>query len=445
MVGNTYGMSVILPGSIVPGLTRAGSLMKRRDFLAALGAGAAAGMVSGRALAQNPIDALLQSPRRGQWSDQFDANRAESKPGTSTVPVFSEQTPGFIEMAMEDYRRIVGNGGWPVVPANEKLELGTASPSVSLLRKRLIVSGDLAANAGDSPIFDSWVEGAVRRFQSRHGLPPDGVLGKYSYAAMNIPANIRLGQLETNLVRLRSMSGYLGDRYVMVNVPAASIEAVEFGKVAQRHTAVVGKIDRQTPILSSNIHEVILNPFWTAPKSIIQKDIIPLMRKDPTYLSRNNIRIINEATGEEVSPESIDWNSDQAVDYMLRQDPGKINAMASTKINFHNPHAVYMHDTPQQSLFGQIERFHSSGCVRVQNVRDLVAWLLRDTPGWNRQEIERVIATGTNTPIAVAVPVPLYFTYITAWSVEQGIVEFRDDIYQRDGVEELALDTSTAL
>jgi murein L,D-transpeptidase YcbB/YkuD len=418
--------------------------MKRRDFLAALGAGAAGSIVAGRAFAQNPIDALLQSPRRGAWSDEFDARASETRPGTSTVPVFSEQTPGFIEAAMDDYRRIAANGGWPVVPATDKLELGAASPAISALRKRLIISGDLAPDAGESPVFDSWVEGAVRRFQARHGLPADGVLGKYTFAAMNIPANIRLGQLETNLVRLRSMSGFLGDRYVMVNIPAAAIEVVEYGKVVQRHTAVVGKIDRQTPILNSKIHEVILNPFWTAPKSIIQKDIIPLMQKDPTYLTRNNIRILNEATGEEVAPESIDWNSDQAVDYMLRQDPGKINAMASTKINFHNPHAVYMHDTPQQSLFGQIERFHSSGCVRVQNVRDLVSWLLRSTPGYNRQEIERIIATGVNTPILLAEPVPLYFTYITAWSVEPGIVEFRDDIYQRDGVEELALD-STAL
>jgi murein L,D-transpeptidase YcbB/YkuD len=419
--------------------------MKRRDFLAGLGAAMAGATAVGRARAQNPIDQLLQNPKRGQWSDQFDARRGDSKPGVSSVPVFSEQTPGFIEAAMEDYRRIAANGGWPVVPANEKMRLGSEGEAVSALRRRLIISGDLAADAGDAPVYDTWVEGAVRRFQARHGLPPDGVLGKYSYAAMNVPASIRLGQLETNLVRLRSMSGFLGDRYVMVNIPAAAIEAVEFGKVVQRHTAVVGKIDRQTPILSSNIHEVILNPFWTAPKSIIQKDIIPLMQKDPEYLSRNNIRIINEATGEEIPPTMVNWNSDEAVNYMLRQDPGKINAMASTKINFHNPHAVYMHDTPQQSLFGQIDRFHSSGCVRVQNVRDLVAWLLRDTPGWTRQEIERVIASGSNTPIAVAVPVPLYFTYITAWSVEPGIVEFRDDIYQRDGVEELVIGTDPGL
>ena len=417
-------------------------MMKRREFLAAAAAGMATTAMSGKAFAQNPIDALLQSPRRGTWNDEFDSGRGDNPPGSSSVPIFSEQTPYHIEAAIADYQQIVANGGWPVVPANEKLRLGATSPNVPILRRRLIASGDLPRNSGNSDVFDSWVNGAVRRFQGRHGLPDDGVMGNYTFAAMNVPANIRLGQLETNLVRLRTMSGYLGNRYVMVNIPAAQIEAVENGKVAQRHTAIVGKIDRQTPILNSKIHEVILNPYWTSPKSIIQKDIIPLMRKDPTYLTRNHIRILNEATGEEIPPEAIDWNSDEAVNYMLRQDPGKINAMASTKINFNNPHAVYMHDTPQQSLFGKIERFNSSGCVRVQNVRDLVAWLLRDAPGWSRAQIESTIASGNNTPIELPNPVPVYFTYITAWSIEPGVVQFRDDIYHRDGVEELALDTT---
>jgi L,D-transpeptidase YcbB len=415
--------------------------MKRRAFLGYLGGAAGIGAFPGLAFPQNPIDSLLNNPRRGLWSDQFDARRDEATPGKASLPIFSEQTPYLVERATLDYRRISDNGGWPVVPANEKLEIGVVSSAVPHLRKRLIIAGDLSPNSGDSGVFDSWVDGAVRRFQARHGLPADGVMGPYSFAAMNVPASVRLGQLETNLVRLRSMSGYLGDRYVLVNIPAASIEAVDLGKVAQRHTAVVGKIDRQTPILNSKIHEIILNPYWTSPKSIIEKDIIPLMRKDPTYLARNNIRVFLP-DGTEISPEQVNWNTDEAVDYMLRQDPGKINAMASTKINFHNPHAVYMHDTPQQSLFGEIERFNSSGCVRVQNVRDLTTWILRDTAGWSRRQIEAAIASGVNTEIAVAEPVPVYFTYITAWSVESGIVQFRDDIYRRDGVEELSIETS---
>ena len=149
-----------------------------------------------------------------------------------------------------------------------------------------MVSGDLSQRAGISQSFDTYVDAAVKRFQPRHGLPGDGVMGKYTYAAMNICAQVRLGQLETNLVRLRSMSGFLGDRYVMVNIPAAQIEAVENNRVVLRHTAIVGKIDRQTPIVNSKINEIIVNPYWNAPESIVRKDIIPLMRKDPNISPR---------------------------------------------------------------------------------------------------------------------------------------------------------------
>ncbi|RVI10046.1 murein L,D-transpeptidase, partial [Sinorhizobium meliloti] len=187
-----------------------------------------------------------------------------------------------------------------------------------------------------------------------------------------------------------------------------------------------------------------LNPYWTAPRSIIQKDIMPLMRKDPTYLARNAIRLL-DGNGNEVSPETIDWQAEKAPNLMFRQDPGKINAMSSTKINFHNEHAVYMHDTPQQGLFNKLMRFESSGCVRVQNVRDLSTWLLKETPGWARQQIEATIKSGVNTPIKLAEEVPVYFTYITAWSAKDRVVQFRDDIYQRDGAAELALQTTTGI
>jgi L,D-transpeptidase YcbB len=307
-----------------------------------------------------------------------------------------------------------------------------------------MVVGDLPQSAGMSTSFDSYVDSAVKRFQARHGLPTDGVLGEYTLKALNIPAETRLGQLQTNLVRLQSMSGDLGLRHVMVNIPAASIEAVENERVVLRNTAVVGRIDRPTHIINSKIYEVILNPYWTAPRSIIEKDIVPLMRKDPTYLTRNNIRLF-DGKGTEVPPEAVDWNAPKAPNLMFRQDPGKNNAMASTKINFHNPNNEYMHDTPQQGLFNKLMRFESSGCVRVQNVRDLITWLLRDTAPWTRQEIERVIALRQNNPIKLAQEVPVYFVYITAWSAKDGVVQFRDDIYQRDGATELALQTKTGI
>ena len=415
------------------------ALLSRRKFVtgaASLGAGS---VISTASMAQNPLDLILKFRKRGNWSEQFDSRRDDGALTSTNIPVFSPQTPTFIESALIEYRNIIANGSWPVVAANKKLKLGVTSKSVVTLRRRLKITGDLSPDASDTQIFDSWVEGAVRRFQARHGLPADGVMGRYSFASMNIPASVRVGQLETNLVRLRSMSGFLGNRYVMVNIPAAQIEAVENGRVALRHTAIVGKIDRQTPILNSKIHEIILNPYWTSPKSIIRKDIIPVMRKDPEYLTRNKIRIFDDSTGEEIPPQSIDWSTEDAMKYRFRQDPGKINAMASTKINFSNPHAVYMHDTPQQGLFAQITRFNSSGCVRVQNVRDLITWILRDTPDWSRQQIESTISTGASTPVSVAEPVPVYFTYITAWSTQHGVTQFRNDIYRRDGLDEVAL------
>ncbi|WP_421859433.1 L,D-transpeptidase family protein [Oricola sp.] len=416
----------------------------RRQFLK--GAGAFGAMLAGTAHAgaQDSLIEILRSPRRGNWDDQFDAVGTRAPAVRTRQPILSPATVSYVEQAIADYRGIVVRGGWPRIDLTEQLRVGSSSPAVRQLRQRLAVSGDLSHNAGDSPVYDTFLDAAVKRFQERHGVPADGIIGEVTLAALNVSAETRLGQLETNLVRLQSMSGFLGDRYVMVNIPAAEIEAVENGRVAQNHKAIVGKVDRQTPILNSQIHEVILNPYWTAPKSIIEKDIIPVVREDPTYLARNSIRLF-DPQGNEVPPEIVDWTTDEALRLRFRQDPGKINAMSSTKINFHNPHAVYMHDTPERSLFGQLLRFESSGCVRVHNVRELTIWLLRDTPGWSRNQIEAVVAGGENTEVPLTVAVPVYFVYVSAWSTGDRVVHFRDDIYGLDGVDELQLTSTTTL
>ncbi|MGN6536443.1 MAG: L,D-transpeptidase family protein [Mesorhizobium sp.] len=413
-------------------------MTSRRFFLSGATALAAAAF-SGGARAQDVIGDILKST--GSWDDTFDARVSNNGKVASTLPIFSPQTISYTEQAIELYRGITAQGGWQPVPATKKLKLGVVDADVVPLRKRLMVSGDLPQNAGISDAFDSYVDSALKRFQVRHGLPDDGVTGKYTYSAMNVSAQVRLGQLETNLVRLRSMGGFLGERYVMVNIPAQQVEAVENGRVVLRHAAIVGKIDRQTPIVNSKINEIIVNPYWNAPVSIVRKDIIPLMRKDPNYLKDSHIRLL-APDGSEVDPMTVDWSTEDAVKYRFRQDPGANNAMASVKINFPSPDGVYMHDTPQQSLFGKLMRFDSSGCVRVQNVRDLVTWILRDTPGWDRQHFEAAIKTGESTPVAVTNPVPVYFTYISAWSTGPGVVQFRDDIYGRDGVDELQITSS---
>jgi murein L,D-transpeptidase YcbB/YkuD len=416
----------------------------RRQVLAAgLGLGASALAMRAAHAQQSALDALLDQRLREHnsgWGDSFDSTAQGQAPVISPEPMFSPASAVNLETALRQHSDMMARGGWNQVPADTVLRLGVRHANVQQLRQRLIVGGDLAQQWGISDIFDSYVDSAVKRFQARHGLVVDGIMGAEGYAAMNVPIGLRVRQMETNLVRIRSMSGFLGDRYVMVNIPAAALEAINSGQVTTRHTAIVGKVDRPTPILDSRIHELNFNPYWTVPVSIIRRDLIPLMQENPSYLAENNIRIFNSwgASAQELAPEQVNWNTEEATRYMFRQDPGEINSLGSVKINFHNEHQVYLHDTPDKSLFGDDYRFLSSGCVRVQNIRELVTWLLASTEGWSRQRIDQVIQTGERVDLRIPDPAPLYINYVTAWAASDGTVNFREDIYNRDGLPTVA-------
>jgi murein L,D-transpeptidase YcbB/YkuD len=396
--------------------------------------GVLAGLATGGLVASGSGALAQQLLAQTEWTEGFDTSAPTQAPILSARPTLSAETALYTEQTIARYQGIAQQGGWGTVPAEQPLKIGVRSPSVAALRNRLAISGDLATVGGASDSFDSFVDGAVRRFQQRHGLIADGVVANETLRRINVPVELRLRQLEMNVQRLRAVPPDLGARYVMVNIPGAEIETVEAGIVHSRHQAVVGKIDRQTPLLVTKVTEINFNPYWTVPKSIIIKDLIPKMQTDPGYLDRQKIRIYDRA-GLEVSWQSIDWNTEDAVNYMFRQDPGDINSMGSVKINFPSPDGVYMHDTPQKGLFGGDNRFHSSGCVRVQNVREYVLWLLKNTPEWPPEQIERVMTNGERIDARVADPVPLYFEYVTAWANADGIVQFRDDIYQRDGLD----------
>jgi murein L,D-transpeptidase YcbB/YkuD len=369
---------------------------------------------------------------QAEWAQRYDADPRLAVTRSNT-PVLSTQTMAATEQAIETYRRIVDNGGWEPASATHVLKLGVSGPAVVALRQRLAKSDDLDAAAGGSPIFDSYVEAGVKHFQARHGLLQTGVVSKETFAALNVPADVRLHQLEINLVRLRSYSGNLGERYVMANIPAMAVETVENGVVATHHAAGVGKIDRQSPVMMTKAIDINFNPFWTVPPSLIQKDLIPRMQKNPNYLTEHKIRIFNKEN-QEVEPSQIDWTTNEAVNFRYRQDPGgDINSLGVVRININNPYGVYMHDTPEKGVFGDDFRFVSSGCIRVQNVRDYVTWLLKDTPGWDREHIDEAIRSGQRIDAKIATPVPVYWVYITAWGTPDGLVQFRDDIYQRDG------------
>ena len=369
---------------------------------------------------------------QAEWAQRYDSD-ARQQVKRETTPTLSPATVAATEAAVATYQNIVSQGGWGTVPNVASLHIGSKGQAVVALRHRLQVTGDLDQAAGMSPAYDAYVEAAVKRFQARHGLGQTGIVSKETITALNIPADLRLKQLETNLVRLRSFSGDLGQRFVMANIPAASVETVENGVVFSHHVAGVGKVDRQSPVMQTKATDINFNPYWTVPASIIRKDLIPKMQADANYLTDNHIRIFNK-DNQEVPSSSINWHSMDATNYRYREDPGINNSLGVVRINISNPYGVYMHDTPTKGVFGDDFRFVSSGCIRVQNVRDYVAWLLKDNPGWDRDKIDAAIRSGERIDVKLAANIPVYWVYVTAWATPDGLVQFRDDIYNRDGL-----------
>jgi len=398
------------------------------------GAVAAPAMLRPAKAAEDPIlQGLIQQNQRQDLGQDFDSASRTIPMPKSSLPTLSASTADTTAQAVGEYEGILARGGWPNVPPVDRLRLGNRHPAVIALRKRLAVSGDLDSHAGLTDIYDSYVEAAVRRFQARHGISIDGIVRPETITRMNIPCDVRVAQLKTNVGRLKAFTKDLPERYVMVNIPAAQVEAVENGVAVGRYTAVVGRPDRPSPEVNSKITAINFNPYWTVPVSIVRRDLEPIMQKDPTYLTTEHIHIY-DMHGNELQASQIDWNSNQAVNYRFRQDPGDFNSLGTMRIQFDSPDGVYMHDTPEKGLFGSDMRFHSSGCVRVQNVRELVQWLLRDTPGWSGQQIDDTIKSGARIDAKLIKPVALHWVYITAWATPDGIVQFRDDIYNKDGI-----------
>jgi len=299
------------------------------------------------------------------------------------------------------------------------------------LRKRLVISDDLAPEleAGDG--YDPALVDAVKRFQLRHGLEANGSIGPQTLRALNVPVAARMKQLEASLERLLGMDFVFAERYVVVNIPAAFVEAVANDKVERRYRVIVGKVDKPSPTLTAYITAVNLNPTWTVPLSITKNEIIRHMRRDPSYLSRMHMRVLG-ARDEEISPQSVDWSSDRSPNFTIRQDSGGFNALGNVKIDMPNPYSVYMHDTTSRNLFADDYRFDSHGCTRVDNVRDLAAWVLQDTPGWSRAAIDAGIAAGHLKVINLPHRIPVAWVYVTGWVTRDGTVNFREDVYKHD-------------
>ena len=257
---------------------------------------------------------------------------------------------------------------------------------------------------------------------------------------MSVPAEARLKQLKLNLTRVAELAGSRPKKYVIVNIPAANVEAVESDKIVSRHTSVVGKTDRPTPLLRSQITNLNFNPNWTLPPTVVSKDLIPkgidMQKRDQNVLLKYGIDAYDTA-GRKLDPAKINWASGQPRTLTYRQQPGKENPLGFLKINFDSADSVYMHDTPSETLFGKNVRAASSGCVRVANIETLAAWLLANQ-GWSPDTIQKLRETGERKDVTLKQSVPLNFVYITAWATPDGVVQFRRDLYQKDGIGPIA-------
>ena len=355
-------------------------------------------------------------------------------------PTLSPHNLDAMKAAIKRYSDVTDRGGFPIVP-DIQMQMGLGNQAVAVLRRRLMLSGDMqeTASFGEAS-FDYGVEKAVKRFQASNGLTPTGIVDKRTVAALNVPSAARLRQLKTNYTRLTELARSAGKKYIMVNIPAAQIEAVEGDRVVSRHSGVVGKPDRQTPILRSQIHELNFNPVWHLPPTVISQDLVPkgrdMQRRGQDVLAKFGIDAY-DAAGKKVDTKKINWSAAGAGGYAFRQQPGPENPLGFVKINFDNPHSVYMHSTPSETLFGRNFRAASSGCVRIMGIDQLVTWIVAEQ-GWTHERVLKMRSSGERLDVRLKRPIPLYFAYITAWATEDGVIQFRRDIYDKDGVGPMA-------
>ncbi len=337
-----------------------------------------------------------------------------------------------LQHALAQYRRIEAAGGWPALPAGPALRVGDRDGRVALLRERLRIEGDLpgSVTATDAQLFDEPLADAVRTFQRRHALAADGVVGRQTLAVLDVPVAQRVAQLRLSLERVRWLRSDAAQTYVAVNVAGFNVGFVREQRLVWSSRVVVGRAARQTPVFRGLMTYVETNPTWTIPPTILREDVLPAVRRDPDYLRREHITVLDHA-GRRIDPSTIDWRTLRSGSYVLRQEPGPDNALGRIKLMFPNRHSVYLHDTPAKQLFEQPQRSFSSGCIRVEDPLAL-AELVLDAPHWRRADLEAAIATGETRRIALERPVPVLVVYLTALADAGGTTWFYRDVYGRD-------------
>lgn len=334
--------------------------------------------------------------------------------------------------ALADLRRIEEQGGWARIPDGPVLRLDSLDVRVPLLRSRLALEGDLLDASDPSLRFDAALEAAVRSFQHRHGLNEDGVVGRSTLDAFNVPIGARIDQIRVNLERARWVTLGLPDTVVVVNIAGAKVYLVQAGAVALETRAVVGTTYTRTPVFRATMTHVELNPTWTVPTSIVD-EVLAEASRDPGYMTKQGMRML-DAKGDSVPSRGIDFARFKPTDFpwTLRQDPGPLNPLGRIKLVFPNAHNVYLHDTPSRQLFEREQRLFSHGCIRVQDPLALAELLLGDPVQWSRAGLEAAIARGETLSVPLTRPVEVLIQYWTASVDEKGVLHFYRDVYGRD-------------
>lgn len=332
--------------------------------------------------------------------------------------------------ALTKYREIAQNGGWGTLPARLKLKPGQAHAAVPALAKRLSVTGDYTGPVNDQDHkYGPELQEAMKRFQRRHGLEPDGTVGPAVIAALNVPVDARISQIALNLERWRWLPRDLGDRHILVNIPEYRLEVWDGDKVPLSMRVVVGKKDTPTPIFADDMTYLVFAPYWNVPPDIVQKETLPSVMRDPAFLQRTNMEVLDKS-GNVVDPSSVDLEDPAA--YRFRQRPGSSNSLGLVKFMFPNSYNVYLHDTPADSLFARATRSFSHGCVRLEEPVKLAEYVLADQPDWTSEKIEAAMHAGEERSVKLRKALPVYLGYWTARVAADGILQFRDDLYGID-------------
>ncbi|HEY7535917.1 MAG TPA: L,D-transpeptidase family protein, partial [Thermodesulfobacteriota bacterium] len=339
-----------------------------------------------------------------------------------------------MKQALAHYRDIAARGGWNSIPDGLKLKKGDRGTRIDTLRARLITEGYLDPYLStNEDKFDDALEQAVIKYQASHGLKADGVVGRDTLASINIPVDERVRKIELNMERLRWLPKELGNRHVFINIPNFELDFVENDRTIITMRAVVGKYSDPSPILSSEITYLVLNPSWHVPPSIARSEIIPSLRNDPSYLAKNNIKVYKIVDGNrvEINPDTVDWTqvSGKNPNYKFRQRPGARNVLGRIKFIFPNPFDVYLHDTSSPELFGRSTRTFSHGCLRVQKPIELAEYLLQGDIEWTPEILASAINKRVERTVWLTEPVPIHIAYLTAWVDDYGSIQFRNDIY----------------